>query len=80
MTGATISATCRWGAEMNKVFANAYERACDPQDIIKVLLEAVKAAELHIHDEIANFGARNDFADTDLLAKLQKAIDLAEDR
>lgn len=37
---------------MNKVFANAYERACDQQHIINVLLEAVKAAELFLHDEI----------------------------
>jgi hypothetical protein len=65
---------------MNKVFESAYERACDQQHIIRVLLEAVKAAELHIHDEIANFGARSDYADTELLSKLQDAINLAENR
>lgn len=63
---------------MGKVFASAHERACDQRRVINVLLEAVKAAELHIHDEIANFGARSDYADTDLLKKLQDAIVLAE--
>jgi hypothetical protein len=37
---------------MNKVYASTYERACDQQHTISVLLEAVKAAELFIHDEI----------------------------
>ena len=63
---------------MNKVFANAYERACDQQQIIKVLLDAAKAAELYMHDELATYGARVDCMDTDLLKKLQSAINLAE--
>lgn len=63
---------------MNKVFANAYERACDQQQIIKVLLDAVKAAEFHMHDEIYKFGPRYDGPYTNLIKKLQAAIDLAE--
>jgi hypothetical protein len=57
---------------------STYEKLWHLRNVREVMLEALKAAELHLHDEIATFGARADFADTDVLKQLQVAIDLAE--
>jgi hypothetical protein len=57
---------------------STYEKPWHLRNVRAVMLDALKAAELHLHDEIAQFGARSDFADTDVLKKLQVAIDLAE--
>ena len=42
------------------------------------LLEALKAAAKHIHDEIWQFGARADSADTNTLKAINAAIAKAE--
>lgn len=57
---------------------STYETLWHLRNVRAVMLDALKAAELYLHDEIASFGARVDSADTVVLKQLQIAIDLAE--
>ena len=63
---------------MNKVYASAYERACDQQRIINALLEAAKAAELHLYDEMQLTEVKVPDKTGELWFKLRAAITLAE--
>ena len=45
-----------------------------------VMLAALKIAEAHVNDEIRQFGARSDYADTDTLNVIKAAIAKAEGR